>query len=142
MNDHILEFIKKQHTANLCCVSKEGIPHCFSCFFAVNGDKALLYFKTSPDTKHGTIMKVNGVVAGTILPDKFNMMAIQGIQFTGFLIPGDDKLAKNASVHYYKKFPYAMAMSGEIWTIQVTSVKMTDNRKGFGKKLNWELKEK
>jgi len=84
----------------------------------------------------------NEEIAGSILPDKLNMLAIKGLQFTGKYITADNALAKDASISYYKKYPFALAMSGEIWTLQFTGMKMTDNmNKGLGEKLSWKLKK-
>ena len=137
MNEDIAKFIKKQHAANICCVGENGQPHCFTCFFAFDEKKALLHYKTSPASNHAMQMIKNGNVAGTILPDKLNMMAVKGLQFNATLVKADEPLAKNASTVYYKKYPFALAMGGEIWTIQLTNIKMTDS----GKKHSWQLEE-
>ncbi|MGD0342664.1 MAG: hypothetical protein ABSA76_13260 [Bacteroidales bacterium] len=42
--------------------------------------------------------------------------------------------AKNA---YLKKFPVAALMDTRLWIVELTYIKMTDNRLGFGKKLIW-----
>jgi len=77
-------------------------------------------------------------VAGTILPDKLNKLQVKGIQFEGTVLAFDDALAASASNHYYKKNPMAVAMSGDIWTVQLNRIKYTDNTLGFGKKIIWE----
>ncbi len=141
MNEHITKFIQKQHVANICCVDEKGQPYCFSCFYAIDQKNGVMHFKTSPSSNHAVMMTKNGEIAGTILPDKLNMLAVQGLQFNGNVITSDDPLTKNASGIYYKKYPFALAMSGEIWSIKFTNMKMTDNTKGFGKKLTWDRSE-
>lgn len=83
-------------------------------------------------------MKQNPIVAGTISPDQLNFLQIKGVQFEGELLMEDHPLTKKAALNYYKKNPAALAMPGEIWTIQINVIKMTDNTLGFGTKLNWE----
>jgi len=39
---------------------------------------------------------------------------------------------------YIKKFPIAMLMDTHLWVVDLTYIKMTDNRLGFGKKLIWK----
>ena len=39
---------------------------------------------------------------------------------------------------YYKKYPFAVAFPGNIWGVELTSIKMTDNTLGFGKKIEWK----
>jgi hypothetical protein len=77
------------------------------------------------------------MVAGSILPDKLNFMAIKGVQFEGTIVQASDPLAAQAAAHYHRKHPVALAMSGEVWTIRLDHVKFTDNTLGIGKKLNW-----
>ena len=133
----ISDFIKKQKLATLCCLDDRGNPYCFSCFFAFNSDDGLLYFKSSASSSHGQYLQQNRILAGTIHPDKLNLLAIQGIQFTGELVDN----CKHASLHYHKRFPFALAMSGELYTVRINTIKMTDNTKGFGKKFTWQREE-
>jgi len=135
------DFMAEQNVATLCFVEEEGMPCCFSCFYAFDKKHNLLMFKSSKDTKHATYLDAGKPVAGSILPDKLDVLRIQGIQLTGHILAGDDALHKHAVTVYYKRFPFARIMSGEIWVIRVQAIKMTDNKKGFGKKVKWELKK-
>jgi uncharacterized protein len=141
MEKLISDFIKKQKVASVCCVDEAGLPYCFSCFFAFNEDECLLFFKTNSDTHHAKLLKNNKNIAGTIMPDKLNVLAIQGIQFQGYVLQANESEQKHAGRHYHAKYPFALAMKGDVWTIQLTSIKMTDNTKGFGTKLNWTKDE-
>jgi uncharacterized protein len=141
MNDRIIHFIQGQTVATICCVDEENYPYCFSCFYAFNEQKALLHFKSSAATHHVPIMQKNPVIAGAIQPDKLNKMAIKGIQFTGTILRADDPACQDASSTYHKEYPFAYAVKGEVWTIQLGTVKMTDNTLTFGKKLTWKRGE-
>jgi uncharacterized protein len=142
MNDLIIHFIIKQTCANVCCVNiVEKSPYCFSCFYAFNSEEGLLYFKSSQETQHSKIIASNPLVAGTILPDKLNVLHIKGIQFEGVILRDDHSLAKEAFAQYHKHHPMALAMPGHMWTIRITSIKMTDNSLGFGKKITWTSTE-
>lgn len=140
MNETIVRFIEKQTCATVCCVEENNKPYCFSCFYAFNAGEGLLYFKSSSDTHHSSLMKDNAFVAGTILPDKLNTLLVKGIQFEGVVLGPNHSLVKNASRYYHKKYPIALAMQGEISVIQITHIKMTDSTKGFGKKTTWKMK--
>jgi uncharacterized protein YhbP (UPF0306 family) len=35
----------------------------------------------------------------------------------------------------------AVAMPGEVWTVCLDTIKMTNNKAGFGKKLTWNREE-
>ena len=141
MNEKITAFISKQTCGNLCCVDKDGKPWCFSFFYAFNKAEGLLYYKSSEDTRHSGIIMKNPFVAGTILPDKLSLLQIKGVQFEGTVIPFEDFLAKGAYSAYHKKFPFSIAMPGQIWTIRLEEIKYTDNSLGFGTKLKWNRAE-
>jgi len=38
---------------------------------------------------------------------------------------------------YLKRFPFALALKLDLWILHIDYIKMTDNRLGFGKKLEW-----
>lgn len=138
MNERIVSFFHEQRSATVCCVDEEGKPYCFTVFYAFDAQQALLYFKTSANTRHTPLLQQNAAVAGTVHPDKLNAMALKGIQFTGSALPPDAPLSAKAAGVYHKKYPFARAMKGEVWTVQLATVKMTDNTLSFGKKLLWE----
>lgn len=141
MKTSIDKFIEKQTCASICCVDEYNLPYCFTCFYSYNSEDTLLYYKTTADTHHSVLLLKNPSVAGAIQPDKLNLLKIKGVQFEGIVLPNDHLLTKNASSHYYKKHPVALTMPGEIWTIQINSIKFTDNTLGFGSKLKWKRVE-
>ncbi len=141
MTERIDEYIKQQSCASICCIDESGLPYCFNCFYAYNSNERLLYYKSPHDARHSKIILINPEVAGTIMPDKLNKLHVKGIQFEGIVLPLEHPSAKNVAAFYYKKNPAAVAMPGEIWTIQINSIKFTDSRLGFGKKLTWNREE-
>ncbi|MBK9660430.1 MAG: pyridoxamine 5'-phosphate oxidase family protein [Chitinophagaceae bacterium] len=141
MKDSIKQFINKQTCVTVCCADEQGNPYCFSCFYAFDEKAGFLFYKSSMATRHSTILLNNSVIAGTILPDKLNFMQIKGIQLEGIVLSLDDPQANHASSHYYKKHPMALAIPGEIWTIQINTIKFTDNSFGLVKKISWNRNE-
>jgi uncharacterized protein YhbP (UPF0306 family) len=141
MDEKIINFISKQTCANVCCVDEKGHPYCYTCFYSFESEEMLLHYKSSNETHHSVLLLRNPNVAGTILPDAFSILQIKGIQFEGMILPFDHSHTKNAISHFHKKHPIALAMPGEIWTIKLNSVKLTDNTLGFGKKLIWQREE-
>jgi len=138
MNETIVNFIQQQQIASICCVDEYNNPYCFTCFFAFNRRDGLLYFKSSASSHHIKLLLRQTQVAGTILPGKLEPLSMKGIQFGGMVLPEGHSLTSNAVNSYHFKYPFAMAMPGKVYTIQLTHVKMTDNSKGFGKKITWE----
>ncbi|MFV0604364.1 MAG: pyridoxamine 5'-phosphate oxidase family protein [Niabella sp.] len=137
MQIDIVNFIKKQTTATICCTDEHRKPYCFTVFYAWDKDQHFLIFKSSPQTKHAKLLLQFPAVAGTILPDKLNKLIVQGIQFEGEILPLNDAKANNAFTTYHKKHPMALVKPGELWIVQVQHIKMTDSTKGFGTKLIW-----
>lgn len=141
MNERIADFINHQRVASVCCVDEDNNPHCFSCFYAFDAERNLLYFKSGSSANHSEILVQNPIVAGTIQQDKLNSLAIKGVQFTGKILHPKNELCAHAESAYHKRFPFALTMPGEIWTLQPETIKMTDNTLSFGKKLKWSLHE-
>ncbi len=141
MNEAIIMFLSQQTSATICCSDDEGKPYCFNCFYAFNSEDGLLYFKSSAETRHGKLLKRNRQVAGTVLPDKINKLVVKGLQLEGVILDEDHPMAKKAAAIYHQKHPMALAMPGEVWTLQFNAMKMTDSTLGFGKKLLWSRDE-
>ncbi|HEY4799604.1 MAG TPA: pyridoxamine 5'-phosphate oxidase family protein [Bacteroidia bacterium] len=118
------------------CVN--NIPYCANCFYAYDESKNYLVFKSDPETNHIRQAIKNNQVAGTILPDKLEKAKIKGIQFNGNFIDWKKEDMESLKNVYYKKYPFARAFSGEMWGIELTYIKMTDNTLGFGKKIEWK----
>ena len=138
MNETIIQFLQKQTCASICCVDEQEKPYCFSCFYAFNPEDGLLYFKSSANSHHSGLMKKNPFIAGTILPDKLNKLIVKGIQFEGILLDPLHEMVKQSGSNYLKKHPISLAIPGEVWTVQISHIKMTDSTKGFGKKIAWK----
>jgi len=141
MNSTIVDFIKEQNCASICCIDEKGNPYCFSCFYVFNAESGLLYFKSSANSRHASLMKKNPFVAGTILPDKLNKISIRGIQFEAIVLNTQQPLVKHNLGIYLKKHPMALAIPGDIWVLKITAIKMTDSALGFGKKITWNRDE-
>ena len=141
MNETIIHFLQKQTSATVSCVDEMCRPYCFSCFYAFNFEKGLLYYKSSADTHHAHMLRKNPFVAGTVLPDKLNRLIVKGIQFEGIVLEPSHLNAEEASGYYYKKHPLALAIPGIIWIIQINHIKMTDSTMGFGRKIAWGREE-
>jgi uncharacterized protein len=138
MDKSIINFISNQKTASICCLDDSGSQYCFSVFFVFDKGKKQLYFKSSANSLHSSFLQKNIRVAGTILPDKLNLLAIRGVQFTGFIQKDPPSDLESSIKTYHKTIPFTLAMPGEVWTIQLETVKFTDNSLGFGKKILWE----
>lgn len=139
MDKKIQSFIESQKNLTFCTAA-DNIPYCASCFYAYEREDNFIVFKSDKKSKHIVNALINDKVAGTIIPDVDKTGTIKGIQFIGKFIVPESVLLEQAKKKYYGKFPFAMVVPGELWAIELLSVKMTDNTLGFGKKLTWEKK--
>lgn len=141
MNETIIHFLQQQTCATICCNDDQSNPYCFSCYYVFNPRNVLLYFKSSDGAHHSALLANNPLVAGTILPDKLNKLIVRGIQLQGEVLEQSHPMAKDASASYHKQNLMALAIKGNVITIRLNTLKMTDSRLGFGKKIAWERNE-
>lgn len=138
LKPNIIRYLLKQTCATICCVNDDNNPYCFSCFYVFNAVDGLMYFKSSANTHHAGLLSAKSFVSGTVLPDTLNKLIVKGVQFQGEVVYANDTLAKNAASIYHAKMPMAMAMKGDVFTIRIDSIKMTDSGRLLGSKQHWQ----
>ena len=116
-------------------------PWCANCFYAWLEDESAFVFTSDDDTRHIRDLEEGNKVAGSVVLETKIVGKIRGIQFTGELFKPEGELYKRSRKAYLKRFPYAAAVKLELWILQVDYIKMTDNRLGFGKKIEWRREE-
>lgn len=134
----IKEFLRAAKVLTYCTASQQK-PHCAICYFYFIEYEYhnFLLFKSSKETQHVKEGLDHSEVAGSILPNrKIDLSSNQGIQFNGVFVKDAHK-RKSLQSFYYKKYPFAKPLSGEVWAIQLCHLKMTDHTLGFGKKIKW-----
>lgn len=140
MNDQpdsrIVKFLKQHHVMTLATSFNEE-TWCASCFYAYLDDENCLVFTSDLSTKHIQLASHNFFVAGCIALETSVVGKIQGIQLQGLISRPQGELLDKARRAYLLRFPMAALMETHLWTIDLTLLKMTDNRLGFGKKLLW-----
>ena len=137
IDKRIIDFIKAHHLLTLA-TTKDNIPYCANCFYVYDEKKNWLIFSSDKKTKHAQDYITNPNVAGSIALETKEISKIQGVQLLGAIqeLKGEDlKIAKK---QYLKAFPYARLMNPQLWAMQLTFIKMTHNKLGFGKKLVWK----
>ena len=137
MDERFIKFIKKHHVLTLATVNGEGMPYVANCFYAFDAKRNLFVFTSDLATRHGAEMAANSSVALSIVLETRIVGRVQGLQVTGRALRGDDEARKC----YIKRFPYAAAADLELWMVEPTMMKLTDNTLGFGKKLLWQSEE-
>jgi uncharacterized protein YhbP (UPF0306 family) len=136
LDQQIIDFINEHHLLTLA-TSKGNIPYCCNVFYVYDVANNQLIFSTDTKTKHAQDFTLNPNVAGSIALETKEVTKIQGVQLLGKITElkgGDLKAAKK---QYLQAFPYARLMEIHLWAMQLTFIKMTHNKLGFGKKLVW-----
>ncbi len=125
-------FLAEHHLLSLATFSDER-PYSASLFYAYDANSLCFIVASDEKTQHIQNVLANPKVSGTVALETDVVGKIQGIQFTAkmYLLEKDDKGL------YFEQFPYAKVMRPQLWKIELESIKMTDNRLGFGKKLYW-----
>lgn len=133
MLQDISRWIGAHQVATICCPDDEKAPHCFCCFYLFHPSSRSLLFKSSPRSRHASLLEPGTAVAGTILPAAIDFSALQGIQFSGTV----ENVQAGGEDLYHERFPNARAIPGSVYCVRLARVKMTDNGVVFGHKLHW-----
>lgn len=137
MDKEIIDFINECKVATVCGTEGEQ-PYCFNCYYSFMEQEGLLIYKSSYGTKHEKILEQSPLIAGTIIPEQIDLATLRGIQFEGELMKEGFDITMKASASYYLRFPFAMAIAGKMYVIELKKIKLTDNTRGFGHKQHWE----
>jgi uncharacterized protein len=136
IDERIIKFFRKHHVLTIA-TSVNNEPWCASCFYVYLEEENAFIFTTDTNTRHGQEFLKNKLVAGTIVLETLVIGKIKGVQFQGIVTEVDNDLLPKAKMAYLKKFPVAVLMDTHLWKVELTFIKLTDNRFGFGKKLTW-----
>ena len=131
MDEKIIKFIKKMHLLSLA-VTSENEPYAASCFYAFDENNSSFIVAGSDDTTH-VRAALGGVVSGTVALDTKVIGRIEGLQFKGEFMRASELEEKI----YFKRFPYAIPMKPQIFSVKLSWIKFTSNTLGFGKKIIW-----
>jgi uncharacterized protein YhbP (UPF0306 family) len=137
IDERIIRFFKKHHVLTVA-TSVNDEPWCANCFYVYLEKENSLVFTTDPETRHGKEFLKNKIVAGSVVLETRIIGKIRGIQFQGIVSEPEGVLSERVKRSYLKRFPVAMLMDTHLWVVELTNIKMTDNRLGFGKKLVWK----
>ncbi|MGB8491842.1 MAG: pyridoxamine 5'-phosphate oxidase family protein [Bacteroidales bacterium] len=133
----IIRFLKRHHVLTVA-TTVDNEPWCASCFYVYLEERNAFVFTTDPATRHGREFLKNPVISGAIALETRVIGKIRGIQFQGIVAEPEDALAEVCRDAYLRRFPVAMLMETHLWIVDLTLLKLTDNRLGFGKKILWD----
>ena len=151
IDQRILDFIGEHHVLTVACSamveatnastgtagSPASEPWCANAFYVFDAEEEGFIITSEEKTRHAQLFLENPKVAGTVVLETEEVGKIRGLQFTGTVSRCDGGLFDRCRLKYLKRFPYAVFKGGEVWFIRLDTLKYTDNRLGFGKKLLW-----
>ena len=136
IDSRVIKFFRRHHVLTIA-TTVEDEPWCANCFYVYMEEENVLVFTTDHDTRHGKQFVKNPKVGGSVVLETMAIGKIRGIQFQGIVSEPEGEMLSKAKWAYLKKFPPAVLMDTHLWIVNLTLIKMTDNRLGFGKKLIW-----
>ena len=136
-DERMVKFLRRHHVMTLA-TCRNHLPWCCQCFYVYVERLCGLTFTSEITTRHIAEAMEQPFIAGSIVLETMVVGKLQGIQFEGEIVEVDGELLKEIKTAYIKRFPVAMLMDTKLWFLKLTTMKMTDNRLGFGKKLYWK----
>lgn len=137
LDKRIIDFIKKHHVLTLS-TSIDNKPYTAHCFYAYDEKENILIFTSDFQTKHIKDIIENNYVAVGIALETWKVGIIQGLQINGYAYEAMGENYEKFREIYLRRFPFAILTDKPLWYIEITFLKYTDNRLGFGKKIIWK----
>lgn len=131
MDKKIIEFLQSSKLLSFGVVegvessadSTNLLVYMANCYYAFDIDSLSLVIKSKPSTKHITLALLNPHIGVSIADDSTNLAKSKGIQIKAYFKLADS-MQKKA---YYKQFPFAMLVSGEVYALEILWAKYTNN---------------
>jgi len=135
-DQRMVKFLRRHHVMTLA-TCYDNRPWCCQCFYVYIDRLCGLAFASDATARHIAEALQQPYIAGSIVLESKIIGKLQGIQLEGKLMEADGDLLKEIKTAYIKRFPVALLMDTKLWFLELLTMKMTDNRLGFGKKLYW-----
>ncbi|MCI0521928.1 MAG: pyridoxamine 5'-phosphate oxidase family protein [Chloroflexi bacterium] len=131
-------------TMTLATSGADGAPHAAPVYFAA-GEGMRLYFFSDIASQHSRDLAYNPHAAVAIYPECRGWQEIRGLQLRGAARAVADAAERRAAWRIYRaKFPFVRGLQAAVTASQLYLftprwARLTDNRRGFGFKEEWEL---
>jgi hypothetical protein len=130
-------FLAEHHVLALA-TCRDGRPWTASCYYAFDPGPGRFIVASDPATRHLREALANPAVAWAIHLETKSVGKIRGLQATGRLAALEGAELDAARALYLRTFPIArMVPRLDLWALEPDTLKLTDNRLGFGTKLTW-----
>lgn len=147
VDPRITAFIGRHRVMTLAVASVSSTPGdlspelwCCNLFYAWMPERRAFVFTSPEATRHAAMFMENPTVAASVVLESKVVGRLQGLQIQGMVCRADaaaPELLAAARKAYLRRFPFAAPMLSDLWVLQVTRLKYTDNTLGFGTKILW-----
>ncbi len=86
----VIRFFRKHHVLTIATTA-DNEPWCANCFYVYLEEENVLVFTTGSDTRHGTGVRKESLVAGSVVLETIVIGKIRGIQFQGIVSEPEGK---------------------------------------------------
>lgn len=132
LQEEIFDLLRSSNVATVCIRDGDS-AHAFCCFYTFEPNTTHLLFKSKVDAKHCRLLLRNPQVSGTVISSRASILNNKGIQFEGMVIPQSAAAIRA----YYLKYPFAVSVQGDVYTIRIDKIKFTSTTAGVRHKLAW-----
>lgn len=144
VDPRIVRFVGRHRVMTLATVSEDDI-RCCNLFYAYLKPETLgfsggAFVFTSPEeTRHAVSFTAQPRVAASVVLESKLIGRLQGLQIQGTVhrVTEASEWYSTARNTYLTRFPFAAPMLSDLWLLEVSTLKYTDNTLGFGTKLLW-----
>jgi len=144
LDDLIQHLLDTVYTMTLATSGERGAPHAAAVYFASDPHLRLFFF-SGVDSQHSLDLSQGSRAAVVIYPECWDWQDIRGVQMRGAARQiSQGQLWEHAWERYAAKFPFVAALENVIadnrfYVFDPHWVRLVDNSRGFGFKLEWDL---
>ena len=125
--------------------ASRGRPWCAPLWFARSSNGRELYFWSDPASRHARELARRSTASAALFVDAPSIRELRGAQLEGTVARLDGHAAERAQARFLSRFPSAApflagAASERLFAFRITTAKVTDNRRRFGRKQRFELR--
>ena len=139
------KFLREQSTLALATVGADGLPCVAPLFYVCAAEGLILYWLSSPESKHSVNLTREAHVAATVYPAVRDWQAIRGLQMEGMAEAVSDEAKRQRVLALYRaKFKLPEQFDAEIersmlYEFRPLWLRWLDNGEKFGHKAEIHL---
>jgi hypothetical protein len=129
-----------EHQVLTLATARDGAPWCAHAYYAYLEARNRFVIASDPETRHmrELLATEHRRAAWGVALETKTVGKVRGVQCAGRLVALEGEALAEAKAAYLARFPVARMMPKlDLWALEPDSLKLTDNRLGFGTKVLW-----